>query len=43
MLVEGAKKVAGYAADLASGIPFVGGVIKILDSVIDDVIDYSVR
>jgi len=39
LLVTGAKKLAAFGADIAKGIPIVGSVLGLLDSIIDDVYD----
>ena len=36
-LVKGAKAVASFGAEIAKGVPFVGGVIGAVDSVINDI------
>lgn len=36
-MAEGAKKVLGWAADLTESIPIVGGIIGMLDKVVDRV------
>lgn len=39
LLEVGVKKAIGYGAELTKSIPFVGGVIGLLDSVKDDIYD----
>ena len=39
IFVQGMKKVAKFGAELAKGVPFIGGVIGGLDSVIDSIND----
>ena len=37
LLIKGAKKLASFGADIASGIPVIGSILGVMDSIIDTI------
>ena len=37
IFANAAKKIANFSADLAKGLPVVGGILGLMDSIIDDI------
>lgn len=37
IFANAAKKIANYGADLAKGLPVIGGILGLMDSIIDDI------
>ena len=37
IFANAAKQIANYGADLAKGLPVIGGILGLMDSIIDDI------
>ena len=37
IFANAAKKIANYGADFAKGLPVIGGILGLMDSIIDDI------